>query len=106
MIRAWFSALRWLAPRRRRVILAVAAALYIATMLYAPWIARGLARVLRDLVDSGVSLNRYGPIFYPPDCAVISGGFPCHYELNVSLLLVEWIFITIMTAIVWLWSKD
>jgi len=93
--------LQWLASHRRRVILTIAAALYIVSILYAPWVAKGgPVYVLNRLADDGIFM-RYGTIFSPPYCAL-----QCHYELDVSLLFVEWVFIAIMTAIAWLWNKN
>lgn len=101
-----FLARRWVTSNGRRAVLAVAAALYVITMLYAPWTARGSARVVQALPGYGVPLTKYGPLFSPPDCVALSGGFACRYELNLSLLLSGWIFIAIVTAIAWVWIKS
>ena len=94
--------LQWLASHRQRVILAVAATLYIISVLFAPWVAKGSNRVLMQLSDDG-DLTRFGAIFSSPHCAYAPA---CHYELNVSLLLIEWLFIAIMIVIAWLWSRS
>jgi hypothetical protein len=102
MRHAWFLFFQWFSSHRQRGILAVAATFYFVSILCAPWVAKGSDRVLMALANDKV-LMRYGAIFSPPDCAYTR---LCHYELDVSQLLVEWVFIAIMTAIAWLWNRD
>ena len=102
-----YNAGRFLALYRKKIILVLAAAVYIISALHAPWTAKAPARMLQLLADyNEAALTTYGSIFSPPDCSVISNGLPCHYELNVSLLLVEWLFIALLTVIAWLWGKS
>lgn len=96
---------RWLSYNSRRVLLAVSAVLYLLTVLAAPWLAKGSPRVLQLLASNDVPLARYAPLFAPPDCVAVSGGLACRYELNLPLLLSEWLIIGIAAVIAWLWTK-
>ena len=102
--------LRHVAQNRRRVILVAAAALYVLSVLYAPWVAKGPdLRVLRDFESYAGMAVQYRPIISPPHCVIVSpsGPYferPCHYTLDVSRLLIEWIFIAMMAGIAWLWE--
>lgn len=60
---------------------------------------------MQILADDDVPLSRYAPLFAPPNCVVASQGLVCSYELNLPLLLSEWLFIAIATVIAWLWMR-
>ena len=72
---------RRLTSYRRRFILAVAAALYIVSIFYAPWVAKGSERVLKTVMEYGI-LKRHGPIFSAYDCAATEAGVV--YQLRVG----------------------
>lgn len=102
--------LRHVAQDRRRVILAAATVFYVISVLYAPWVARGPDwRALREFESNPGVAVQYRPIISPPHCVIVlpSGPEPwrpCHYALDVSRLLIEWIFIALMAGIAWLWE--